>query len=335
MLQLLENIYQGKNLDLEQSLSSFTELLKGQVEQPLVAAMLIALKTKGESVEEIAGAAKALREQAKPFPKTHYSMTDCCGTGGDGLNTINVSTLSALVSASMGVKIVKHGNRSVSSHCGSSDLMSALGINTQLTPEKSKDLLDKTNFCFLFAPDYHQGVKHVMPVRQSLKTRTIFNLIGPLANPALPDIQLLGVYDKKYCESFAKILNILGTRKALIVNGSGLDEIATHDITHATYLEDGEINNIIMTPESLGIKKHSLSDIQLSNIEDNIALGIDVLKGKAKESLIDMVAVNTGAVLYLNEISEQLSDCVQLAKEHITSGKTFEHMQLIRELSND
>ena len=190
MLNLLESVYQGQHLNFEQASLSFREVLKGDIDMPVVAAMLAALKTKGETVEEIAGAAAALRQEAQDFPPSEYSVSDCCGTGGDGLNTINVSTLVALVAACAGVKIVKHGNRSVSSNCGSADLMEQLGVKIDLIPEKSKALLDDTNFCFLYAPDYHQGVKHVMPVRQSLKTRTIFNLIGPLANPALPDTQL-------------------------------------------------------------------------------------------------------------------------------------------------
>ncbi len=334
MLQLLENIYQGKSLNLQQALASFNEVLTGKVELPVVAAMLAALKTKGESIEEIAGAAQALREQALPFPKADYSMTDCCGTGGDGLNTINVSTLSALVAASLGIKMVKHGNRSVSSNCGSSDLMEALGINTHLSPKQSKRLLDNTNFCFLFAPDYHHGVKHVMPVRQSLKTRTIFNLIGPLANPANPDTQLLGVYDVKYCEPFAQILKILGTKKALIVNGSGLDEVAVHASTDAVLLDGDEIKNLKLEPDDLGIQQHDIQSIQVTTVDDNLQAGIAVLKGQASEAHIDMVAVNTGAVLFLNDKADTLKSAVQIAKQHIVSGKAFDYMQHIKEHSN-
>ncbi|WP_251360046.1 anthranilate phosphoribosyltransferase [Kangiella sp. TOML190] len=334
MLQLLETLYQGQDLSLQQATSSFDQLLTGQLEVPQVAAMLAALKTKGESVDEIAGAAKALRRQAVAFPQRDYLVSDCCGTGGDGLNTINVSTLVAFVASSLGIKLVKHGNRSVSSKCGSSDLMQALNINTHLTPQQSKDLLDATNFCFLFAPDYHQGVKHVMPVRQSLKTRTIFNLIGPLANPAHADIQLLGVYDKKYCLPFAQILKILGAKKALIVNGSGLDEIAVHDTTDAVLLDNGKISKLTISPLTLGIHKHSLEDIQVSSLDDNLQAGIRLLKGQAPQPHLDMVAANCGALLYLNDRVGSIKDGLAMAKEQILSGKVYQHVETIRELSN-
>ncbi|NVK21446.1 MAG: anthranilate phosphoribosyltransferase [Kangiellaceae bacterium] len=332
MLQLLEQVYEGKSLNFEQAITSFDQVLKGKVELPLVAAMLAALKTKGETVEEIAGAAQALRDQAVEFPKVDYSISDCCGTGGDGFKTINVSTLSAFVAASMGVKVVKHGNRSVSSKCGSSDLMSALGIETQLSPEQSKILLEKTNFCFLFAPNYHHGVKHVMPIRQSLKTRTIFNLIGPLANPAQPDVQLLGVYDKQYCKPFAEILKLLGVKKALVVNGSGLDEIAIHDNTHAVLLDHGKIETLEITPNALGIASYSLSDIQVDKLEDNVQAGLALLKGNAPQAHIDMVAANTGALLFLNNYADTIEQGLIMAKQKILTGEVFEYMQNVKEL---
>ncbi len=334
MLQMLETIYQGQSLSFEQANDSFDELLAGQVEMPIAAALLAALKTKGESVEEIAGAAHALRKRAVKFPKTDYVTNDCCGTGGDGFNTINVSTISAFVAATLGVKVVKHGNRSVSSKCGSSDLMEALGINTHLSPAASKELLDKTNFCFLFAPDYHHGVKHVMPIRQSLKTRTIFNLIGPLANPAEPEVQLLGVYDKKYCKPFAEILNILGTKKALIVHGAGLDEIALHADTYAVMLNHGNITEMKISPEALGLQKYSIDDLKVASIEDNLTAALEVIAGKGTEAHTDMIAANTGALLFLNDKAESLKEGVLLAKKTMLSGKVKEHLELIKEESN-
>lgn len=335
MLNQLEHLYQGKNLTIPQTTEIFEEILTGGIDSSKIAALLVALKTKGESIEEIAGAANALRKQAMDFPVSDYSVTDCCGTGGDGFNTINVSTLSAFVASSMGIKVAKHGNRSVSSQCGSSDLMQAFGINTHASPSQSKQELDSLNFCFLLAPDYHQGVKHVMPVRQSLKTRTIFNLIGPLANPASPDIQLIGVYDKKYCVQFAEILNILGTKRAMVVHGSGLDEIAVHDSTEVAYLKDGVINTMQLTPELLGVKQHSIESIQVDSIENNVQAGMTLLQGRAPEAHIDMVAVNTGAVLFLNDRADTLKDAVSLAKRQILSGKPYHYMQKIKESSND
>ncbi|AOE50082.1 anthranilate phosphoribosyltransferase [Kangiella sediminilitoris] len=334
MLNLLENVYQGRHLNFEQASCSFREVLKGDIEIPVVAAMLAALKTKGETVEEIAGAAAALRHEAQYFPPPQYSVSDCCGTGGDGLNTINVSTLVSIVAASAGVKIVKHGNRSVSSNCGSADLMEQLGVNINLSAAKSKELLDSANFCFLFAPEYHQGVKHVMPVRQSLKTRTIFNLIGPLANPALPDVQLLGVYDEQYLEPFAEILKLLGTRKALIVHGSGLDEIAVHGQTKAVSLNNGVITMEELTPEDFSAKRHSLSDIQTSKDIDNKTSAIKLLTGKGTEAHIDMVAVNSSALLVLNDLAGSYDDGYQIARDLIQSGKALQQLEKIKELSH-
>lgn len=334
MLDQLECLYQGKDLSLEKTNRVFEEILCGNVELPQVAALLVALKAKGESIEEIAGAAQALRKQTVNFPSAEYSITDCCGTGGDGFNTINVSTLSAFVAASMGIKIAKHGNRSVSSQCGSSDLMEAFGIDTHASALESKQLLDELNFCFLLAPDYHQGVRHVMPVRQSLKTRTIFNLIGPLVNPATPDIQLVGVYDKKYCAEFAQILKLLGTQRAMVVHGSGLDEIAVHDETQVSLLSDGIIKSFSLTPDYLGIEKHTIKDIQIDSLEDNVKAGIAVLKGTSPRAHIDMVAVNTGAILFLNDKAKTLKEAVSLAKQQILSGQAHKHMLKIKEFTH-
>ena len=334
MLNLLETVYQGQNLNFEQASLSFREVLKGSIEVPVVAAMLAALKTKGETVEEIAGAAAALRQEAQHFPTTDYSVSDCCGTGGDGLNTINVSTLVAIVAACAGVKIVKHGNRSVSSNCGSADLMEQLGVKINMPNEQSKALLDAANFCFLFAPDYHQGVKHVMPVRQSLKTRTIFNLIGPLANPALPDTQLLGVYDEQYLVPFAEILKLLGAKRALIVHGSGLDEIAVHGTTKAVSLNNGEIESLKLSPQDFSAKQHELSSIQVLDGVDNKQAALDLLSGKAPEAHVDMVAVNCSALLVLNDIAADYKEGYQLAKDIIQSGKGLAHLEKIKELSH-
>ena len=334
MLNLLENVYQGQNLNFEQASGSFRQVLQGDVELPVVAAMLAALKTKGETVEEIAGAAAALRQEAQYFPPAEYSVSDCCGTGGDGLNTINVSTLVAIVAAAAGVKIVKHGNRSVSSKCGSADLMEQLGVTIDLNATSSKSLLDQANFCFLYAPDYHQGVKHVMPVRRSLKTRTIFNLIGPLANPALPDTQLLGVYDEQYLEPFARILELLGTKRALIVHGAGLDEIAVHGPTKAVMLNNGAIEKLEFSPEDFSARRHDLSAIQVGDGVDNKTAALQLLSGEAPEAHVDMVAVNCSALLVLNGLAADYKEGYGIAKNIIQSGRGLNHLNKIKELSN-
>lgn len=332
---LLEKLYQGNDLTFDESKQLFSELLNGSLCSEQVASLLIALKVKGESSSEIAGAAAAMRSHSVAFPKVKASIADCCGTGGDGLNTINVSTLVAFLSAYSGIKITKHGNRSVSSDCGSSDLLSALNIEVDLKPSDSATLLEETNFSFLFAPAYHLGLKPIMPIRKLLNTRTIFNLIGPLANPALPDVQLLGVYDKKYCYQFAEILNILGVKKAFVVNGSGLDEIAIHGESHLVELNHGELKEYTVTPEDLGLKTRTLDEIQVKGTENKVALGLEVLKGVAPEAHLDLVAANAGALFYLNGLTSTLVSGVALAKENLVSGKVYDHVMKIRNFSKD
>lgn len=330
---LLEKLYNRNDLSFDESESLFSQVLSGDLCPEQTASLLIALKVKGESSGEIAGAASAMRSHSVAFPNNHHSISDCCGTGGDGLDTINVSTLVAFLAAYSGIKITKHGNRSVSSDCGSSDLLSALEIEVDLPPEESAVLLKKTNFSFLFAPAYHLGLKPIMPIRQRLNTRTIFNLIGPLANPALPDVQLLGVYDKKYCHQFAEILKILGVKRALVVNGSGLDEIAIHDKSHLVELNNDVITEYTIGPEDLGLKLRGLEEIQVKGLSNKVALGLNVLKGKAPEAHIDLVAANAGALFYLNGLTPTLVSGVALAKENLLSGKVYDHVMKIRDFS--
>lgn len=330
---LLEKLYSGNDLNFDESKELFSQALSGELYSEQTASLMIALKVKGESNVEIAGAASAMRTHSVVFPNSHHSISDCCGTGGDGLDTINVSTLVAFLSAYSGIKITKHGNRSVSSDCGSSDLLSALEIEVDLSPEDSATLLDETNFSFLFAPAYHLGLKPIMPIRKLLNTRTIFNLIGPLANPALPDIQLLGVYDEKYCYQFAEILKILGVKKALVVNGSGLDEIAIHDKSYLVELNDGKITDYRISPEELGLPLRNLDEIQVKGLSNKVALGLNVLKGDAPEAHIDLVAANAGALFYLNGLAPNLRTGVALAKENLLSGKVYDHVMKIKDCS--
>lgn len=236
----LEGLYRGESLTAEQTEQLFGELLRGEMDPIVLSSLLTAMKVKGESPSEIEGAARALIAAAKPFPRPDYEFCDIVGTGGDGLYTINISSTAAIVGATCGIKVAKHGNRSVSSKTGSSDLLEKLGIKLDMSPETARRCLDEANICFLFAPHYHSGMRFAAPVRQALKTRTIFNVLGPLINPARPTYQLMGVYSPELLEPIAETLQALGLKKGMVAYGSGLDEIAVHGETQVAEINDGK-----------------------------------------------------------------------------------------------
>lgn len=332
---LLEQLYQGKSLSLAQSQQVFKQIINGDVEPILLSSLLTALKIKGETPAEIAGAALALKEQALPFPSPSYPFLDSCGTGGDGANTINISTASAFVSAACGVKVAKHGNRSVSSKSGSADLLEALGIKLDMSPEQSRQCLDQIGLCFLFAVQYHQGVRFAGPVRQSLKTRTIFNVLGPIINPASPKTQLMGVYDKALLEPIAQTLKLVGVERALVVNGSGLDEIAIHGPTDVAELKDGVVTTYRITPQQLGIDTCPISALEGGDASDNAKLITALLQGKGQPAHQAAVAVNVAATLLLSDKVTSLRDGVTLANEVISSGQPYRIVEQLAQASSE
>ncbi len=334
MNQVMESLYQGSHLDQQQTNQVIRQIVNGELSEVEISALLVALKIKGESADEIAGAASALRASATPFKRPAGPVVDTCGTGGDGMGTINISTIVGLVAAECGVQVAKHGNRSVSSKSGSSDVLQKLGVKLDSSPEVAAKCLDETNFCFLFAPLYHPGVRHVMPVRTALKTRTLFNLIGPLANPAAPDVQLMGVYDPALLETMAQALNNLGCQKAFVVNGGGLDEIALHTETRVAYLENGKIESLIITPEDAGLPRAKLSSLQMDNPIEIAAALLCVLKGIGKKEHVNAIALNTAAVLFLTGKAETLKQGVHIAQDVIASGRVSDRVARIAELSH-
>ncbi|MCR5183182.1 MAG: anthranilate phosphoribosyltransferase [Opitutales bacterium] len=327
-LEILNRLYKGENLSKEQSSELFNEIISGNVDATSLAGALVALKMKGETPEEISGAADALLLHAKKFPRPDYPFGEIVGTGGDGVGTINISSTSALLAASMGVKIAKHGNRSVSSKTGSSDLLKALGIATDLSPEAARESLDRHNFCFMRAPLYHSGMRFAMPVRQSLKTRTIFNVLGPLINPAHPTFALVGVYAPSLLMPIAESLKRLGYRRAMVVYGAGLDEMAIHGETQvAELLENGEIRDYAFQPEDFGLKTFALETVLGGNPEENRVISEKILKGKGSDAQNAVIALNTGALLYLNGTAGTLAEGVARVREHILSGNAWDFVQ--------
>ncbi|NVJ61024.1 MAG: anthranilate phosphoribosyltransferase [Gammaproteobacteria bacterium] len=334
MNAIMETLYRGEHLEKEQTEQVIQQIVNGELGEAEISALLVALKIKGESAAEIAGAASALRASATPFKRPVGTVVDTCGTGGDGFGTINISTVVGLVAAECGVKIAKHGNRSVSSKSGSSDLLQRFGVKLDVTPDVAAECLEKENFCFLFAPLYHPGVKHVMPVRTALKTRTLFNLVGPLANPALPNVQLMGVYDPDLLETMAYALKNLGCEKAFVVNGGGLDEIALHCETNVAILENGNVTLTTFKPEDAGLERAPLKSLQISDPDEIAAALLCVIKGVGKKEHQQVIALNTAAVLLLNNAVDNLEQGVSVAMEVIQSGRVEKRLKRIAELTN-
>lgn len=331
---VLERVCAGHGLSAEQSASVFTSIMQGQLDPVEIAGVLVALKSKGETPEEISGAARALRQAAVPFDRPSVDIADSCGTGGDGAHTVNISTAVSFVVAACGLTMVKHGNRSVSSSCGSADVLEACGVNLNATPEISRRCLDEANACFLFAPKYHAGVRHAMPVRRALKTRTIFNVLGPLINPASPDYQVMGVYDPALCEPIAHTLGLLGVKGALVVHGSGLDELAIHGPTHAALYRDGRVTSLELVPEEAGIPRFELSSIAGGLPEHNAQWLKGLLGGHGQEPHQAAVALNAGALLWVAGRAGDLMEGTQLALDVLGSSRGLDVLNTLVEVSH-
>ncbi|WP_432716857.1 anthranilate phosphoribosyltransferase [Haemophilus haemolyticus] len=324
--QLLEQLYSGHSLSTSESTALFNAVIQGELSNEQIAAMLIALKVRGANTEEITGAVAASLQNAKAFPYPDYPFADIVGTGGDGQNTINISTASAIVAASMGAKVAKHGNRSVSSKSGASDVLTALGVNVNVTPEQARQALDEIGICFLFAQQYHSGFRYVAPVRAALKTRTIFNILGPLINPARPTYHLLGVYAPELVKTYAETAVALEHQHTFVVHGSGLDEVALHGETQVAEIKNGKIEYFTLTPEDFGLKTQSLENLRGGEPQENAQYLTALLQGKGKSEHANAVAANTALLLKLFG-DDDLKQNVQNVLAHLASGKAFETLQ--------
>lgn len=328
----LETLFNRQSLSQAESHQLFAQIMQGQLSPEQLAGALIALKMKGESVEEIAGAVSATLENAEPFPRPDYPFADIVGTGGDGQNTINISTASSIVAATMGFPIAKHGSRGVSSKTGASDVLSALGINVAIAADTARQALDEIGLCFLFAPHYHLGFKHAIPVRQALKTRTIFNILGPLVNPARPTRQLLGVYTPELLKPYIETVKMLGHTHTIVVHGSGLDEVAVHGETQVAELENGEIRYYPLTPADFGVATHPIEALRGGEPAENAEKIKALLQGRGEEAHIDAVAVNVALLMKLFG-NPDLKANVQAVKNTLKSAKAFETLQKLSQYS--
>jgi anthranilate phosphoribosyltransferase len=330
----LPRLLSGEDLTAADAEHLFERLVLGRLEPAETAGMLIALRMKGETAEEMIGAARGLFAAAKPFDRPDYLFADCCGTGGDGSGLINVSTAVAFVAAAAGLPVAKHGNRSISSKCGSADVLEALGAKIELDPERARRVLDETGFCFLFAPAYHPGMKHAALVRRQLQVRTVMNLLGPCINPARPPVQLLGVADPKMLRRIAQTLNAMGVKDALVVHGSGLDEVALHAETRAMRLSNGEITEIAIAPEDAGIERAPLTGVTGSDVEENAARFRALLDGGGNRAEQDITILNAAALLWTSGKSETLRQAADLARDALLSGRAGAVLDKFIEASN-
>ena len=325
MSDIITKLKQGQNLSFEDSKSLFSDLMEGKYAENHIIEILESLIKKGETKDELAGGIYILRNKATKV-STDSNTIDTCGTGGDGQNSLNISTAAAIVLASMGVKVAKHGNKAVSSNCGSADVLEALKININLKPNQAEESIKNFNFAFMFAPNYHSAMKHVGPARKKMGKKTIFNLIGPLSSPAQVKRQVIGVFDKKWMTPFAEALKENDVVHAYIVHSDdGMDEISPFAKTNVVELKDGKINKFIIDPKDLGINSGNKENLKGRNAEYNSEKIIDIYKGTSNE-FSQSVALNAAAGLIVAGKENNFKNAFKKTSEHLNSGKVFEHL---------
>jgi anthranilate phosphoribosyltransferase len=333
----IDKLLDNNSLSESEMADVMDEVMSGKTSTTQIASLLTALRIKGETVDELTGAARIMRSKANRISPTTPSdsfLLDTCGTGGDGKSTFNISTVAAFVIAGSGVKVAKHGNRSVTSHCGSADLMEALGINIEIPLEKVEESINTVNMGFLYAPFFHSAMRHVAPVRKALGFKTIFNILGPLTNPAHAPAQLLGVFAEHLTEICAQVLKNLGSQHALVVHGSDkLDEISITGETKISELVNGKINTYSFNPLNLGLKLGKLSDLRGESIKHNKRIALEILEGKNGVQR-DVVLLNSAAGLLAAGKASDFSEGILQASKSIDSGGAREKLEHLIQFTN-
>ena len=330
MKEFLEKLKKKQDLSFEESKSAFNILMNGEATENEIHDFLTLLSIKGEVSEEIAGGVYVLRDKSKRV--NVRNCIDTCGTGGDGMNTLNISTASALLLSSMEIKVAKHGNKAVSSKCGSGDVLEALNINIQLEPKEIEDLINKKNFGFMFAPNYHSAMKFVGPTRKKIGKRTIFNMIGPLSSPALVERQVVGVFDKKLLKIFSEALKNLNLKFAWIVNSEdGLDEISPYSKTNIVQLKDNEISEFVIDPNQINVNAEKFENLVGNDAKFNASKIIEIFKGKDND-FSKAVSLNAAAGLIVIEKFSDFKESYDNVRKFILSGKTYEHLKLLTDV---
>ena len=329
MKDIVENLKKGQNLTFEESKSLFSDLMEGEFDEVTIIEILEALIKKGETKNELAGGIYVLRDKANKV-NSDPNTIDTCGTGGDGQNSLNISTAAAIALSSMGIKVAKHGNKAVSSNCGSADVLEALKININLKPNEVEENIAKFNFAFMFAPNYHSAMKHVGPARKKMGKKTIFNLIGPLSSPAQVKRQVIGVFDKKWMKPFAEALKENNVVHAYVVHSNdGMDEISPFAKTNIVELKDGKINEFIIDPKDLGINSGNKDNLKGKNAEYNAEKIVEIYKGKSNE-FSQSVALNVAAGLVVSGKENHFKTAFDKASRHLASGSVFQHLSKLQ-----
>jgi len=325
MIDIIENLKKGQSLSFVESKSLFSDLMEGKYNETTIIEILEAFIKKGETKDELAGGIYVLRNKANKVNAGHGAI-DTCGTGGDGQNSLNISTAAAIVLASMDVKVAKHGNKAVSSNCGSADVLEALKININLNPNEAEESIKKFNFAFMFAPNYHSAMKHVGPARKRMGKKTIFNLIGPLSSPAQVKRQVVGVFNKKWMKPFAEALRENGVVHAYIVHSDdGMDEISPFAKTNIVELKEAKINEFTIDPKILGINSGNKDNLKGKNAEYNAEKIIEIYKGMSNE-FSQSVALNVAAGLIVSGKEIDYKKAFDKTTKHLSSGNVFQHL---------
>lgn len=331
--EAIQTVVTGKNLTFQEAEAVMDEIMSGEASQIQMAAYLTALSLKGETTDEITASAAGMRKHCIRLLHD-MEVLEIVGTGGDKSDSFNISTTSALVVSAGGIPIAKHGNRAASSKCGAADVLEALGVNINISPEKSRELLEQIGICFLFAQNYHIAMKYVAPVRKELGIRTVFNILGPLSNPAGANMQLLGVYEEELIEPMAQVLAQLGVGNAMVVYGTdGLDEISMSSPTKVCEVRNGSFKKYTIEPEQFGMKRCSKTDLRGGTPEENAVITRSILAGE-KGAKRDAVVLNSAAGLYIADPSLTLEEAVRKAEEIIDSGRAMEQLEKFIALSN-
>jgi anthranilate phosphoribosyltransferase len=328
----LNQLINGQDLSFAEMQALMRQVMSGELTHAQMAAILVALRIKGESVDEIAAAASVMRElSTKVATLASPHLIDTCGTGGDGIQTFNVSTVSALVAAAAGAKVAKHGGRSVSSSCGSADVLEALGVNVNLTPAQVASAVEEIGIGFMFAPNHHSAMKHAAPVRRELGVRTLFNLLGPLTNPANAKRQIMGVFSPALTVKLAQVLQQLGSEHVLVVCGAdGMDEISFTGDSHIAELKNGQVTEYTINPSQFGMPTHQLASIQIDNAEQSKAMILAVLNGELGAAR-DIVLLNAGAAIYVAGLADSLAAGINKAAEVIDQGLALAKLNALQQ----
>ena len=333
--QALERVIEHREIFPDEMTALMRQIMTGEVSPPLIAGILIGLRVKKETVGEIAAAARVMRDLSVRVPvRDTQTLVDTCGTGGDGAHTFNISTASMFVAAAAGARVAKHGGRASSSQCGSADVLEALGVNVNMSPDQVATCIDEVGVGFMFAPNHHSAMKHAAPVRRELGVRTLFNILGPLTNPAGAANQVMGVFHADLVGILARVLKELGSRNVMVVHGrDGLDELSIGGDTLVGELRDGEVREHVVHPSDVGLPVHALDTLRVNDVQSSRAMLLAALDGSFAPAR-DIVLLNAGASLYVSGVVDSLRDGVERAREVIASGAARARLDQLVERSN-